>query len=265
MIDQVLLSSSDRNIVDCIRLAQEYQLGIELMAFAFPHVLDGDWQGMVARYKQLLQPIVGARSMHGPFMDMAPGSPDRRINTICFERYQHAIRIASELEIPIVVFHANFIAAIHTLEYRTGWHQRNLDFWIPVAEYAQQYGVTVAVENMWEFDPDIIGDLLKEINHPNLRACLDLGHAHLFGEVPFERWLESLGGLIVHTHMNNNDGKIDIHMGLTHGVLDYADLLPKIRALPAPPTITLEMDQIDFMKASLAYMKLAKPYQPELP
>ncbi len=118
MTDQVLLSASDRNIEDCIRLAQEYELGIELMVFAFPHVLDGDWQGMIARYKRLLRPIVGARSMHGPFMDMAPGSPDRRINALCYERYQHAIRIASELDIHLVVFHANFIAAIHTLEYR---------------------------------------------------------------------------------------------------------------------------------------------------
>ncbi len=265
MTDKVLLSASDRNIEDCIRLALEYQLGIELMVFAFPHILDGDWQGTIARYKQLLRPVIGSRSMHGPFMDMAPGSPDRRINALCFERYQHGIRIASELEIPIVVFHANFIAAIHTLEYRTGWHQRNLDFWIPVAEYAQQYGVTVAVENMWEFDPDIIGDLLKEINHPNLRACLDIGHAHLFGEVPFERWLNSLGELIVHTHINNNDGKIDIHMGLDHGVLDYQQVLPLLRALPAHPTMTLEMDEVDFMKNSLPLLNLVKPYQPEFP
>ena len=265
MTDQVLLSASDRNIEDCIRLAQEYQLGIELMVFAFPHILDGDWQGTIARYRQLLQPIK-LRTMHGPFMDMAPGSPDRRINALCYERYQHAIRIASELEIPLIVFHANFIAAIHNIEYRTGWHQRNLDFWSPLADYSQQYGVTVAVENMWEFDPDIIGDLLKEINHPNLRACLDLGHANLFGEaVIFDHWLSALGELIVHTHMNNNDGKIDIHMGFDHGVLDYHQLLPQIRALPAHPTMTLEMDEVDFMKASLPFMDLVKPYQPEFP
>lgn len=265
MIDQVLLSASDRNIESCIQLAQEYQLGIEVMAFAFPHVLDGDWQGAIARYKQLLRPVVGARSMHGPFMDMAPGSPDRRINALCYERYQHAIRIAAELDIHLLVFHANFIAAIHNIEYRVGWHQRNLDFWSPLAEYAQQFEVTVAVENMWEFDPDIIADLLKQINHPNLRACLDLGHAHLFGEVPFERWLSSLGEWIVHTHMNNNDGKIDIHMGFDHGVLDYQRLLPQVRALPAQPSMVLEMDDIDFMRASLRYFDLVKPYQPELP
>ena len=36
--------------------------------------------------------------------------------------------------------------------------QSNVAFWEQIADYAQQLNVTVAVENMWEFDPDIIGD-----------------------------------------------------------------------------------------------------------
>jgi sugar phosphate isomerase/epimerase len=254
--DQVLLSASHRNIEDCVRLAESHQLGVELMTFAFPDVLDGGWESLLPQYRALLQRVPGKLALHGPFMDMAPGSPDRRINQLCLERYHQAITIAAELDIHLVIFHANFIAAIHNLEYRDGWHNRNVAFWTTVAQWAEEYDLTVAVENMWEFDPDIIGDLLKEIAHPNLRACLDIGHAYLFGEVPFEEWLTTLNSLIVHTHMNNNDGKIDIHMGFDHGVLNYRQVLPQIRALPVPPSMTLEMDEIDFMRASLHYMEL---------
>lgn len=259
MVDQVLLSASDRNIIACVQLARERDLGVEVMAFAFPNVLDGNWQAAVARYRKLLAAVPGKLSLHGPFMDMAPGSPDQRINLICLERYEHAIRIAAELNIHLVVFHANFIGAIHNIEYRLGWYQRNLEFWTPLADYAKRYAITIAIENMWEFDPDIIGDLLKEINHPNLRACLDVGHAHLFGEVPFGDWLTALGDYIIHTHMNNNDGKIDIHMGFDHGVLNYHALLDHIRALPTPPNMVLEMDEVDFMRASLPFLKLGQP------
>lgn len=254
--DQVLLSTGERNLEACIKLAVQHGLGIELMTFAMPNVLDGDWQSIVRRYQSQLKPVPGPIAMHGPFMDMAPGSPDARINQVCVERYQHALRIAAELEVHLVVFHANFIASIHNIEYRQGWHQRNVEFWGPIAEYAKEQGVMVAVENMWEFDPDIIGDLLKQINHPNLRACLDVGHAHLFGEVPFEEWFTSLKDLIVHTHMNNNDGKIDIHMGFQYGVMDMHKVLDAVRALPHKPTITLEMDEVDFLEGSLPFMKL---------
>jgi sugar phosphate isomerase/epimerase len=259
LTDRVLLSASHRNIHECVQLAQENNLGIEIMAFAFPDNLDGDWKGLVQEYRKILRPVPGMLSMHGPFMDMAPGSPDGQINQVCIERYQHAIQIASALEIGLIVFHANFIAAIHTEEYRLNWHNRNLRFWAPLADFARQHGVTIAVENMWEFDPNIIGDLVRDIAHPNLACCLDVGHAHLFGEVPFDNWLTSLESMLMHTHMNNNDGKIDIHMGFAHGVLDYYEIMKKIRALPNPPSITLEMDAVDFMRSSLPYMQLSQP------
>ncbi len=259
MGDRVLLSASPKNVDQCIRLAVEHQLGIEMMAFAYPDVLDGDWRAEVERYKELLRPVPGMLTMHGPFMDMASGSPDAQINEICKGRFRHALRIAHELGVQIVVLHANFIAAIHTPEYRDGWQKRNVAFWSEIADYAERLDVIAAVENMWEFDPDIIGDVLKQIDHPNLRACLDVGHAHLYSEVPFETWLETMRPYLVHLHLNNNDGKLDYHHGLASGVLDYSRLLEQIHTLPKPPSITLEMDSAADMEASLSYFELAQP------
>jgi len=260
-VDRVLLSAGRANLQACIDLAIAYNLGIEVMAFAFPDVLDGDWQGELVKYRAALRPIRGPVTLHGPFMDMAPGSPDQQIKQITVERYQHAIRIAADLGAELIVFHANFIAAIHNLEYRVGWHQRNLDFWGKMADFAEHYGVPLAVENMWEFDPYIITDVLKELNHPYLRACLDVGHAHLFSdeEYPFELWLETVQPWLIHTHMNNNNGRIDVHRGFQDGILDYDHVLDQIRALPNPPTITLEMDNVSDMKASLYFLHLAQP------
>ena len=232
-------------------------MGIEVMAFAYPDLLDGDWRPVVERYKTLLQPVPGLITMHGPFMDMASGSPDQQINEVCKGRFRHALRIAHDLGAEIVVLHANFIALIHTAEYRNGWQARNVSFWEQIADYAAQLNVTVAIENMWEFDPDIIGDVLKKINHPNLRACLDIGHAHLYSKVPFGEWLDSLRDYLVHVHVNNNDGVLDIHGGLSRGVLDYQTLLGAVRSLPTPPSLTLEMDSVEDMEASLSFFELS--------
>ncbi len=235
------------------------------MAFAFPDVLDGNCEDEIERYRALLRPIRGPLTLHGPFMDMAPGSPDKRINMVCESRYKHAIRIAETLEAGIIVFHANFIAAIHNIEYRQGWHQRNVDFWGEIADYAYRHGVIVAMENMWEFDPHILGDVLQTVDHPSLRYCLDVGHAHLFTDeqFTFEDWLAVLHPWLVHTHVNNNNGKIDVHHGLRDGVLNYRHILRRIRALPIMrPTITLEMDRVEDMANSLDFFDLTG--QPEL-
>lgn len=254
--DRVLLSATAQNLQACIELAAQHSLGIELMTFAFPDVLDSDWQRLVNTYKGLLEPVRGMITMHGPFMDMAPGSPDRLVNDICMRRYQHAIHIAQQLGVETIVFHANFIASIQTEVYRKGWQERNIAFWSMMASYARDHDVVIAVENMWEFDPYIIGDVLRAVDHSHLRACIDVGHAHLFSDNPFDEWLETMAPFVVHTHMNNNDGVTDYHRALSNGVLDYPTLLNKLRALPHRPTMTLEMDKVEDMAASLPYFHL---------
>src|SRR5215213_5451815 len=143
MGDRVLLSASRSNIQDCVELAIEKGLGIELMAFAFPDVLDGEWRNAMNEHKAILRPLQGALTLHGPFMDMVSGSPDPRINAVCVARYSHAIRIAAELGAKQVVFHANFIGSLHNTFYREGWHKRNVEFWAPIAEYAEQHKVLI--------------------------------------------------------------------------------------------------------------------------
>ncbi len=262
MADRVLLSAKSSNMAACIELAVAHGLGIELMAFSDPDLLDGDWQAAVERTRRLLRPIPGMIAMHGPFMDMAPGSPDRQINRVTAERYRQVIRIAGMLGVETLVFHANFIAAIHSERYRHTWQQNNVDFWGGIGDEALAQGVTLAVENMWEYDPDLIGDVLRAVDHPALRACLDVGHAALYSEIPLEGWLKALGPLLVHSHMNNNDGQQDVHGGFKSpdGVIDYHAVLDRFRSLPAPPTITLEMESVDDMRASLDYF-----YLPEHP
>jgi sugar phosphate isomerase/epimerase len=256
-MENVLLSANINNIDECIELALAHSLGIEVMAFAFPHILDDNWQQTVQDYRTKLAPIPGPIIIHGPFMDMAPGSPDPKINKICAERYRHGIEIAAELGATKIVFHANFIAAIHNIAYREGWHKRNVDFWGTMADYAAQYGVTITVENMWEFDPAIIADVLREVDHPHLKACLDVGHAWIFGpDYTFETWLQTFHPWLVHTHMNNTHGKLDTHNALSDGIINYDAVLDRIRQLPEMPTMTLELYEVNHMRESLPFFYL---------
>jgi len=262
MRDRVLLSAGRNNAAEAVALAVEKDLGIEVMAFAFPDVLDGDWQTTLAEYKRLLAPVPGKITLHGPFMDMASGSPDPRINAVSTARYRAAIHIAAELGAPQIVLHANFIGSLHNDFYRQGWHQRNLDFWPPLISYAYERGVRLLIENMWEFDPTIIADLLEAIDHPNFRACLDVGHAHIFGAPRFswDDWLRVMAPWVDEFHMNNNNGILDEHHGFdwSEGVLDYHALLPGIRAACPMADLVMEMDRVSDMRASLHYFRLSQ-------
>lgn len=258
MADQVLLSANQRNFDACLQLALRHGLGIEVMAFANPDVLDGDWRALADDYRARVELVRGPLTLHGPFLDLAPGSPDRRVRAVAAERFRHAVDIAVHIGARVVIVHANYISVIRTEEYRQSWHRQNVAFWGPIGDYAAERDVRVAIENMWEFDPHLIGDLLDEIDHPAVCACLDIGHTRLFSDAPLETWLAVMGSWVIHTHLNNNNGKEDIHHALGNGVLDYHDVLEQIRALPTQPTMTLEMDTTADMTASLSYFKLAE-------
>lgn len=263
MADKVLLSASRNNLHECVELAVERNLGLEVLAFAFPDILDGDYLLTQAEYKEALKPLKGDLTLHGPFMDMVSGSPDPRINAVCTARYSHAIRIAAELGAKQLIFHANFIGTLHNTFYRRGWHERNVEFWMPLVEYARQHNVVVLLENMWEFDPTIIADLLTDVNHPHLKTCLDVGHAHLFTDkqYTFEYWLRTMEPWLVEIHMNNNNGIIDEHHGFNweHGVLNYHQIIPMIRAINSNVDMVLEMDLVEDMRDSLSYFRIEEP------
>ena len=73
--EQILLSAAPRNVEDVVSLAAEYGLGVELLTFAMPDILDGDWRQTAADTQTLLSPVRGMITLHGPFFDMAPRQP----------------------------------------------------------------------------------------------------------------------------------------------------------------------------------------------
>lgn len=255
MMERLLLCAKRHNFDDCVRLAQEYLTGIEVQTFAYPPLFTDGWRDVMRGYQARLRDVPGEIALHGPFMDLAGGSLDPLINDVVRRRVEQALYVAGELGARTVVFHANFIATILNAEYRAGWTQRQVDFWGPLAEQAHANGQVIALENMWEFDPDIIGDVLRQLESPGLRACLDIGHTYLFSDLPLEHWLARLDGYIVHVHANNNNGELDHHQGLDDGVLDYRAIVPQLAHVEPSPSIALEIEHTGDIRRSLDFLR----------
>lgn len=254
-MDKVSLACDHSNFEECLDLANERELGLEIQTFAYPDALDNhpEW---VKVYEDRLRDFAGPLSMHGAFMDMTSASLDPRIVAVARDRYLYNIELAARLNAKVVVFHANYLTNIRNLPFRRGWTERQVQFWGRMAETAGTHQIKLALENMWEYDPTLIADVLKQVNSPWLINCLDVGHVHLFSEVPFKNWLNELGGFIQYSHVNNNGGRVDEHRGFDDGVLDYKAILPMLRSLPTPPHLTLEIESATAMRRSLPFLDL---------
>ncbi|MDX1686727.1 MAG: sugar phosphate isomerase/epimerase family protein [Candidatus Promineifilaceae bacterium] len=243
------------------RRAEQLQCGLEIHAFSNPALLaaNGDLKRVVATFEKQLAGFEGVLGFHGAFYDMVSASVDPDVVALTLQRYRQNVEVAHHLGGRYVVFHANYMGGFKLADYRDGWHRRQVTFWRAFMEEVGERGVTVLLENMWADDPSIIVDILAEVDHPRLQACLDVGHVYLFSDRPIEVWIDALEPFLYSCHLNNHNGRVDLHWSLGHGVIDYPPILRKLKELARPPFMTLEMGDWETIAASLPYFDLTMP------
>ena len=104
---------------------------------------------------------------------------------------------------------------------------------VKAAEIAQTAGSRLCVEHFPGLSLPTALDTLKfldAIDHPNLYLLLDLGHLQISKEDPIEV-IERAGARLGYVHLDDNDGKGDLHLPLLHGVMKEEDLRRTVAAL----------------------------------
>ncbi len=256
----------DRVVISCkqldelppiLALANSHSIGLELQEFSnVPDLLDGEWREQVKRYRRVMGSFAGELAIHGSFMDMFPGSPDRRVAALARERFHTNLLIAAELGAGIANFHVNYMPQIDDPAYLPGWIERQIAFWRSMATEAEPLGVRMVLENMWEPDPALIERIVKAVDSPFVRSCIDVGHAQLYSTLPLAEWIAALQPYLTYVHLHNTDGQKDNHLPFDTGVLDMHHVLNQLRALPHPPIFCMELPALADIEASLPFLNL---------
>ena len=88
-----------------------------------------------------------------------------------------------------------------------------------MGEYAKSHNVILAIENLFPFKldyyapmPSEIAKQLNEIDHPNVKCCMDISHAYInctYQNAHLINELKTMGSLSEHVHMHDSFGNID--------------------------------------------------------
>lgn len=73
-------------------------------------------------------------------------------------------------------------------------------------------------------------EFVEDIGHPNLYLLFDLGHAQISAEDP-AALIRRAGARLGYVHLDDNDGRQDLHLGLLDGVLTEEHLRQTFAAL----------------------------------
>ncbi len=195
-----------------------------------------------------------ALTLHAPFMDMNPGAVDPMIRSVTQVRFRQLLNVAAILKPRAAVFHAAYDRWRYNGR-RDIWLSNSIDTWNKVMDTAATIGMRVAVENVFDEDPDALRMLIETIARPNFGFCFDTGHFNLFSTLNMEKWFESLGRHIVEVHLHDNDGAADSHWALGRGKIDFDKFFALLAKYAKSPIYTIEAHDKDDIEISLDRVK----------
>jgi sugar phosphate isomerase/epimerase len=238
-----------QDFFEMIRL-RRYDLEIYLSAAVLDQIEKHDLETLIDRFDW------GPKlTLHAPFMDMNPGAMDPMVRSVTQVRFRQLLNVAAILKPRVAVFHAAYDRWRYNGR-RDIWLENSLDTWLKVMDSASKIGLRVAVENVFDEDPEALQMLIEKINNPDFGFCFDTGHFNLFSTVPMEKWFESLGGHLMEVHLHDNDGKADSHWALGRGGIDFERFFVLMSEHSPVPVFTIEAHDKDDVEKSLDQVKV---------
>lgn len=258
MINGKIVSASILDLYpETIEKFTDLEIGVELSAFAHPKNLSEDvFSPLLASYKRMLKDFKHPISMHGAFYDLKMVARDPWIVDVAYRRIIQSLEIANELGVQKVVFHANYVP-VPDRKYQLLWMASQIAFWEKVLPTAEKYGIQMLIENTREPKAEFINEILKHLDSPYCKTCLDTGHTNCFtksGIAPRD-WVKDYGNNLAYIHLHNNHGLQDEHLEFPNGTLDLEGFFPALEELDEYPWIILEVKTKDAFEKSYAAIK----------
>jgi D-psicose/D-tagatose/L-ribulose 3-epimerase len=114
-----------------------------------------------------------------------------------------------------------------------------------LGEYAAGLGLQIALE-LEPFKLSLVNNVdsmvrfLEDVNHPAVRANIDVSHLALSHTRPEE--LRRLKGKAIHVHLSDCDGNVHGDLPPGRGVVDFAPYLREIKALDIDGALSIELE-----------------------
>ncbi len=237
---KLLSSSVTDNIKNSAILAQELNVGIEISRFPNFSNIETDFESIILQMQKNLITFSGQVTLHGMFFDLSPASNDPAVRAISQKRHHQSLKAAKAINAETVVFHSGNKGMKHKIS-QEKFRDNSIKFWNEFIKEFEDSGIVAVIENVHERKPEMISNIVNEVNSDYLKYSLDTGHANLFSEVPITEWIQKYGHKLHHMHIHNNFGNDDEHNSLLKGTIDFHEIFKSLKENNINPIFVFEI------------------------
>ncbi len=187
---------------------------------------------------------------HAPYHSSV-GIPEK--DAKIYQRIVRSMEASAVLGAKIVIVHP--LQHLTYAEHPEELFEMNVAFYRSLIPYCEKFGVKVAVENMWQYNPSghcIIDSTcsrpwefcryLDAIDSPWIVGCLDIGHASLVG-TDIAAFIHALGNeRLLALHVHDTDFAQDLHTLPFVSKIDYFPIMKALKDIEYRGEFTYEAD-----------------------
>ena len=248
-IEGVAVKVGEEKAVELVAKAGFDAFDLSLMA----NMIKYDWSTGTARipdhpftssnYLKLAKSIKKVAEDNGIYCNQSH-APFPIYDSLVKDQIKRALEISAEVGSKICVIHPN--------NYKSP--QENAELYAEFLPYAKELGIKIATENMFNWDnngkfaleaacsmPQNFLDHVKAVNDDYLVACLDIGHAEIFGDkTNAVEMIKTLGKHLQALHIHDNDKRFDRHNLPYLGKIEYSPIIKALKEIDYKGEFTLE-------------------------
>lgn len=199
-------------------------------------------------------------TLHAPFMDLAPGSPDDAVREVTRQRFEQVVRLIPLFKPKCIVCHTGYDHKRYGYMKDT-WIKRSNEIWKWFAGNIQSQGTMLMLENVYEHNPYEFKELFEGLKDVGVGFCLDAGHVTAFSRTGLSEWLEVMGDVIAQLHLHDNHGTEDEHLAMGQGDIGFSMLFRYLKDKgKEPPIITLEPHKEEDLSPALRFLEEVWPW-----
>lgn len=197
---------------------------------------------------------VASTTFHAPFEDIWPGARDEEARRLSVRRVRQAIALAPAFRPLGIVVHGGYFDWLFDFA-PDKWLEPARRSFSEVAEAAEDAGVDVFLENVFDDVPDHLLRLRDAVGSARLSFCFDPGHATLFSRLPLQKWAEALGPLMREMHVHDNRGLRDDHLPVGEGSINFLGAILAVRDAGARPILTVEPHRVEHFHRAVSSLR----------
>ncbi|MDR2501771.1 MAG: sugar phosphate isomerase/epimerase [Oscillospiraceae bacterium] len=236
--------------------AIEFGLGLELAEFCTAMNMDAPNPALPAEFNgfpywdavaKKNAAGIANRTFHAPFNELCPAAIDPRALEVARGRFLQAAALAAGYGAKKMVVHSGFVPLVYFKDY---FVERSTEFWRELlADIPAE--LALALENVLESEPCLTTEIVRRVNSPRLRLCLDIGHANtIVSATPVLSWIDTMAPYLGHVHLHNNYREYDHHNPLGNGQIDMDAAMARLTSV-CDTDCTFVIESLDARSSAL--------------